>query len=207
MSSAETPLTNRVALSHSFWRQNHDLVRLTFKIPFIQKLYDGSIQESHLAEHYRQDEYFQYVVRPYRQFIKGQINRETEFDLCQGKVILNQQIQSANNLDVTPSHITTDYIQYILTNTNSLSTAAVSLLPCSKLYKFLTQYLSRINPSDKCKQWINAHTYSGYNNNTNQLEYLVDLFQDSDIDKLSKIFKEGLEHEISFFSQVDGNLY
>jgi thiaminase len=206
MSFSEKP-SRGTNLSHLLWRQNHDLVGQTLAISFIQKLYDGSIQESRLSQYLQQDKYFQHVVRPYRQFIKGQINRETEFDSNQGKVILDQQIQSANDLGITLNHITTDYIQYILTNANSLSTAAVSLLPCSKLYKFLTRYLSRINPSDKCKQWISAHTYSGYNNNTNQLEYLVDLFQDRDIDKLSKIFRKGLEHEISFFSQVDGNLY
>ncbi len=205
MPTAEIPL-GRVNLSHLLWRQNHDLVRQTLEIPFIQKLYDGSIQESRLNEYLRQDRYFQHIIRPYRQFIKAQMDK-SKFDPNQGKVILEQQMQSVNSLGITSNPAINDYIQYILANSGRLDTAAASLLPCSKLYKFLTRYFSRINPSDKCKQWIDEHTYSGYKNNTNQLEYLVDSLQDSNIDELSKIFREGLEHEISFFSQVDKKLH
>lgn len=204
----ETPLSlaGRMSLSH-LWRQHHDLVRQTLETPFIQQLCDGSIQESLLIKYYLQDEYFQCIIRPYRQFIKTQVNNKSGFNPDQGKKILEENMQSANSLGITPNSATNDYIQYILAHSGSLDTAAVSLLPCSKLYNFLTRYLRRIHPSEKCIGWIGKHTYSGYKNNTNQLEYLVGLSQDSNIDELSKIFREGLKHEISFFSQVDENLH
>lgn len=202
MNNIEIPPSD-VNISRLLWRKHHDLVKQTFETPFIQQLYDGSIKESRLAEYYNQDKYFQHIVRPYRQFIKEQVDKESEFHPAQGMVILEQHMQSADSLGIVPSQATIDYIKYIITHSGSLETAVVSLLPCSKLYKFLTNYLSRKNPSDKCRHWIAEHTYSGYNNNTGRLEYLLNLFQGSDINKLSQIFKESLEHEISFFSQVN----
>lgn len=209
--SNEKPLSlaGRMSLSRLLWRQNHDLVRETLKIPFILKLADGSLQQNIFDGYAQQDRYFKHVVHDsYRQFIKSQASNDGfGFDPNEGRKILRRQMESANSLNIVPNPETINYIKYIFTNSYSLSTAATSLLPCSKLYRFLTSYLSRIKPSDKCKEWIKSHTYTGYQNNTSQLEYLINLYWKENIDELSKIFKEGLEHENSFFSQFNGIKY
>lgn len=194
-------LAGRMSLPRLFWRQHGDLVRETLKIPFIRKLYDGSLQENIFNVYLQQDKYFKHVVDPYKQFIKSQTDDGFGFDPNKGKEILREQMESANSLNIVPNPKTTNYIEYIFANSDSLSTAATSLLPCSKLYRFLTRYLFRIKPSDKCTEWIKSHTYTGYQNNTNQLEYLINLYWGKNTDELSTIFRKGLEHEILFFSQ------
>lgn len=200
-------LAGRMSLSHLLWRQNHDLVGKTLKIPFIQKLYDGSLQEDIFNAYVQQDRYFKHVVDPYKRFIKSQTDDKPGFNPNNGIEILSKQMESANSLNIVPNRVTVDYIQYILVNSGNLPTAAVSLLPCSKLYRFLTSYLSRIKPSNKCMEWIKSHTYTGYQNNTSQLEYLINLYWEENIDELAMIFRKGMEHENSFFSQFDGIQY
>ncbi len=192
-----------MSLPRLFWRQSHDLVRQTLQIPFLQKLYDGSIQENHLDEYLRQDRYFQHIVRPYRRSIKQQTSIN-EYSPNSGTEILQVQIESTKNLKIIPSQETMRYIEYFFANSYSLPTAIASLLPCSKLYRFLTSYLSCLNPSDQCRSWIESETYPSYQDNTNRLEYLINLYGGENIDELSTIYRKGLEHENSFFSQFDG---
>mgnify|MGYP001606249092 CR=1 FL=1 len=182
----ETPLllAGRMSLPRLLWRQNHDLVRKTLEIPFIRKLRDGSLQEDIFDAYVQQDRYFKNVVDPYKRFIKSQTDDRSGFDSNNGIEILREQMESGNSLNIVPSPETINYIKYIFANSYSLSTAATSLLPCSKLYRFLTNYLSRIKPSDKCMEWIKNHTYTGYKNNTNQLEYLINLYGGENIGNL-----------------------
>jgi len=190
-----------MSLSHLLWRQNHDLVLRTLKIPFIQKLYDSNLQEDIFNAYLQQDRYFKHVVDPYKRFIKSQTDDRSGFNPNNGVEILYKQMESVNSLNIVPNPETINYIKYIFANSDNLSTAATSLLPCSKLYRFLARYLSQIKPSDKCKEWIKSHTYTGYQNNTSQLEHLINLYGGENIDELSAIFRKGLKHEISFFSQ------
>ncbi|MBI3366540.1 hypothetical protein HY041_02850, partial [Candidatus Roizmanbacteria bacterium] len=80
--------------------------------------------------------------------------------------------------------------------------AAVSLLPCSMLYYFLTQKLLKAD-SSRYDYWIQRHPPDKSARSIALLESLMTYNQGNTVTHLEEVFRAGLQHEIAFFSQFD----
>lgn len=188
-------------LSQVLWTHSQDLIGATFQLPFIQRLIHNTLDDRIFTLCDQQDRYFEYVVRPYRRFVRSQENSES-FSSDKGKEILKYQRISVNYLGIMPVATTNTYIDFIFSNADDFPLAIVSLLPCLKLYSLLTHKLSKAN-SARYDYWIKRHPPEKSEESIVRLEFLLNNNQGTDIVRLERIFRTGLQHEIAFFSQFD----
>ncbi len=106
-----------------------------------------------------------------------------------------------------PSRETKDYIDYFdkIFSTGTVLEKIIALAPCFIGYAELGQNICRYNISDNNKyyDWIQAYNSDSYVDKTMEYIKIIDSFGiDDSFGRLSSIFKDVVNLEISFFNQM-----
>lgn len=212
-------MEQNLAWSEDAWNCSKDIVAKIKNHPFIQKLMDGTLNESVFKEYISQDIIYCDIFNSYMKKLGEKLDKEEykdkliEFSQSKSSIIMREQYQKNYNIppDETKNKVNEKYTSLIAdsVNNHSIQEGLASMLACYWVYFDIGNYIHDNQRKDiknnKYQFWIDNYGNPNYGKKVNCYKNICDYYAILNSDKkeeMKRIFIKCVQYEYDFFNEV-----
>jgi thiaminase/transcriptional activator TenA len=200
-----------MTLSNNLWQSNQDLAQACLEHPFVQGIATGTLDRAKFAYYVGQDAFF---LEAFARAYSIAAAKATDWDgfntfhTLAGGVLeelkLHKDYATKWRVDlhnVEPGAATRRYTDFLLATAwgSDVSSIAVAMTPCMRLYAFLGQQLTKDGiPNHHYADWIRTYSHPEFEELVQKLERLIERYTHL-TDSLQSNYRYAMLCERDFF--------
>ena len=200
-----------MTLSNNLWQSNQDLAQACLEHPFVQGIATGTLDRAKFAYYVGQDAFF---LEAFARAYSIAAAKATDWDgfntfhTLAGGVLeelkLHKDYGTKWGVDlhnVEPGAATRRYTDFLLATAwgSDVSSIAVAMTPCMRLYAFLGQQLAKDGiPNHHYADWIRTYSHPEFEELVQKLERLIERYSHL-TDSLQSNYRYAMLCERDFF--------
>jgi thiaminase (transcriptional activator TenA) len=178
-----------MTISNDLWQSNQDLAQACLEHPFVQGIATGTLDRAKFAYYVGQDAFF---LEAFARAYSIAAAKATDWDgfntfhMLAGGVLeeleLHEDYAAKWGVDlqnVEPGAATRRYTDFLLATAwgSDVSSIAVAMTPCMRLYAFLGQQLAKDGiPNHHYADWIRTYNHPEFEELAQKLERLIERY-------------------------------